>query len=309
LAVCASSLPAIAATDDAQQGPALTAPIQSTGKNGSTLKWSSPQTRTAIVNTLRQGDADDRSNKVMQAAAFVPVPQDAVSQEPVSLSADNPVRSASESKKKSAIFVQSRPEINLTPVPPSKAEPADPVLQEENQVEAVVTENCPAPNDQKYFKSLADVNTDLRPPKRQPEPGELAAPMPDDSECKLQHKSPRDLNAQRLTDNMPWCPVTFTWKASALCHKPLYFEDVQLERYGHSAGPLLQPLASAAQFYLLVPVLPYSMGLEPPGECLYSLGYYRPGSCAPYMLDPIPLSVRAGLAQAGVVTGLVFALP
>jgi hypothetical protein len=31
---------------------------------------------------------------------------------------------------------------------------------------------------------------------------------------------------------------TFTWKASGACNKPLYFEDVALERYGHEWGPL-----------------------------------------------------------------------
>ncbi|MHC4403888.1 MAG: hypothetical protein ACYTG0_29880 [Planctomycetota bacterium] len=106
-----------------------------------------------------------------------------------------------------------------------------------------------------------------------------------------------------------WAPVTFTWKASALCHKPVYFEDVHLERYGHSSGPYLQPLISGAHFFLTVPVLPYKMGLYPPNECMYTLGYYRPGSCAPYMLDPLPLSVRAGLAQAAAWTGLIYAIP
>ncbi|OHB78708.1 MAG: hypothetical protein A2V98_07170 [Planctomycetes bacterium RBG_16_64_12] len=106
-----------------------------------------------------------------------------------------------------------------------------------------------------------------------------------------------------------WTPVTFTWKASGLCHKPPYFEDVQLERYGHSFGPYLQPVVSGAHFFLTVPILPYKMGLYPPGECIYSLGYYRPGSCAPYMLDPLPISIRAGLAEAGVWTGMAFLIP
>lgn len=106
-----------------------------------------------------------------------------------------------------------------------------------------------------------------------------------------------------------WAPTTFTWKASGLCHKPAYFEDVQLERYGHSWGPYLQPVFSGAHFFLTVPVLPYKMGLYPPQECIYTLGYYRPGSCAPYMLDPLPLSIRAGLAEAGVWTGLIYAIP
>ncbi len=74
--------------------------------------------------------------------------------------------------------------------------------------------------------------------------------------------------------------LTFTWKASALCHKPLYFEEVQLERYGHSAGPIAQPVISGAHFFANIAILPYKMGIHPPTECMYALGYYRPGSCA-----------------------------
>ena len=102
--------------------------------------------------------------------------------------------------------------------------------------------------------------------------------------------------------------ITYTWTASGLCHKPLYFEDVQLERYGHMAGPWVQPFASCADFYLSILILPYKMGLEMPNECIYTLGYYRPGSCAPYLLDPLPISVRASLFEAGAWVGGVFAL-
>lgn len=103
--------------------------------------------------------------------------------------------------------------------------------------------------------------------------------------------------------------TTYHWKASALCHKPLYFEDVPLERYGHSWGPVLQPLVSAGKFFLTLPILPYEMGIEPPCECVYVLGYYRPGSCAPYMIFPVPLSIRGGMVEAGAVVGAVFLIP
>lgn len=106
-----------------------------------------------------------------------------------------------------------------------------------------------------------------------------------------------------------WSPLTFTWTASALCHKPAYFEQVQVERYGHSWGPILQPVISGAHFFLTIPILPYKMGLYPPNECIYTLGYYRPGSCAPYMLDPLPFSLRAALFQAGAWTAGVFVIP
>ncbi len=103
-----------------------------------------------------------------------------------------------------------------------------------------------------------------------------------------------------------WAPTCFTWKASGTCHKPLYFEDVHLERYGHSWNPVLQPFLSGAHFFTSVVVLPYKIGLNPPNECMYTLGYYRPGSCAPYMIDPLPLSLRGALLQGAAVTGGVF---
>lgn len=104
-------------------------------------------------------------------------------------------------------------------------------------------------------------------------------------------------------------PLTFAWKASALCHKPLYFEEVALERYGHTRRPLLQPAISGVKFLASIPVLPYKMGLETPNECLYTLGYYRPGSCAPFLRYRIPWQRRAATFQAIAVTGLVFLIP
>jgi len=106
-----------------------------------------------------------------------------------------------------------------------------------------------------------------------------------------------------------WSETTYMWKASALCHKPLYFENEQLERYGHSWPPCIQPVVSGAHFFSRLPVLPYCMGVEPPCECVYALGHYRPGNCAPYMCDAIPLSPRGGLIQTGATVGAVFILP
>ena len=96
-----------------------------------------------------------------------------------------------------------------------------------------------------------------------------------------------------------WRLTTYTWKASALCHKPLYFEDEALERYGHSHGPFCEYLASGAHFFGDLILLPYHMGVETPCECIYDLGVYRVGDCAPYMLDPFPISCR------GLVTGAI----
>ena len=99
-----------------------------------------------------------------------------------------------------------------------------------------------------------------------------------------------------------------TWKAAGNCHKPLYFEDWNLERYGHSHGPL-DPIFSAAHFFVTLPVLPYKMGVELPWECVYPLGYYRPGNCAPWTVPAVPISCRGFAVEAATVTGLVFLLP
>jgi hypothetical protein len=117
------------------------------------------------------------------------------------------------------------------------------------------------------------------------------------------------LGAGVVFQQRQWPLITYTWKASALCHKPLYFEEVQLERYGHSAGPIVEPLLSAAHFFITVPLLPYYMGVDPPLECQYTLGYYRPGDCAPYMFDPFPLSLRGAALEAGAVVGVTAVIP
>jgi hypothetical protein len=118
-------------------------------------------------------------------------------------------------------------------------------------------------------------------------------------ECRLEGDS---FKPRRFATTM------MTWKAAGYCHKPLYFEDWNLERYGHSHGPL-DPVFSAAHFFVTLPVLPYKMGVELPWECVYPLGYYRPGNCAPWTVPAVPISCRGLAVEAATVTGLVFLLP
>ncbi len=175
---------------------------------------------------------------------------------------------------------------------PKLAPPARKGPTIEKQLELALVpkdEECPDPD--KVLKPLAE--KDIL---------ESVTPKPGDfpKSCKMGKDSfvPRS-----------WAPTTFHWTASALCHKPAYFEDLQVERYGHTIGPWLQPFASGGHFFLSVPALPYAMGLFPPNECIYTLGYYRPGSCTPYMLDALPLSVRAILFEGGAWTAGAFLVP
>ncbi|WP_010587508.1 hypothetical protein [Schlesneria paludicola] len=104
-------------------------------------------------------------------------------------------------------------------------------------------------------------------------------------------------------------PVVLAWEASNFhCH-PLYFADPALERYGHTYGHLLQPIASIGRFGLQAAFLPYQMTIDPICKDEYMLGYYRPGDCAPKLHYPIPLNAEAAVVQAGYVAGLYFVIP
>jgi len=81
-------------------------------------------------------------------------------------------------------------------------------------------------------------------------------------------------------------PSCVQWTASAVSTKAAYFEDVQLERYGHSRCPRLQPVISGARFFATIPLVPIKMGITPASECVYTLGHYRTGNWSPYMVEP-----------------------
>jgi hypothetical protein len=101
-----------------------------------------------------------------------------------------------------------------------------------------------------------------------------------------------------------WMDFSYFWMASGFCTGPLYFEEPNLERYGYQVS-CLQPAVSAAHFFATIPVLPYKMVAHPPCECVYSLGYYRPGSCAPLQHQRFHLVPAAAAAESGAVIGLI----
>jgi hypothetical protein len=106
-----------------------------------------------------------------------------------------------------------------------------------------------------------------------------------------------------------FAPALKPWVASDVWYNPLYFEDVQLERYGHAYPPLIQPVVSMGRMGVQLLALPYAMTLEPISSRVYPLGYYRPGDFAPYFIYQIPLNAEAAINEAAVVTGLFFLIP
>jgi len=106
---------------------------------------------------------------------------------------------------------------------------------------------------------------------------------------------------QQVGTTRLWGDSTYAWEAPALCHRPLYFEDENLERYGRSYG-LIQPAVSVAHFSGRFVAWPYLMGAYPPHECIYTLGLTPPGSYSPYHFSRPPLSLRGAVYEEGAVT-------
>lgn len=103
--------------------------------------------------------------------------------------------------------------------------------------------------------------------------------------------------------------TVFSWEASNIWHNPLYFEDPSLERYGHVAPPILQPLISTSRLGVQLFGLPYQMTIDPVRKKRYILGWYRPGDEVPHLFYQPPWNLKAAAVQAGAVSAGVVILP
>lgn len=261
-------------------------PVKPTAPDGVAQASAAEPTNSAPpTNRVRQADGDafadpfeDRRTPTSSLPAVQPNSSSTEKSEVLPPLGGSPPRLLLESPKANDLAPKA--------VPPAKR----PGIEKDLQVTiAPRTDECPTPEAVLVPLTKKDILDAVK-----PKPGEFPR------WCKMGRESfvPRS-----------WAPATFHWTASALCHKPVYFEDLQVERYGQTVGPWLQSVASGGHFFLSVPALPYAMGLFPPNECVYTLGYYRPGSCTPYLFDALPLSIRGILYEGGVWTGMVFLVP
>ncbi|HVJ85853.1 MAG TPA: hypothetical protein VM452_09435 [Caulifigura sp.] len=123
-------------------------------------------------------------------------------------------------------------------------------------------------------------------------------------DCPLEEDLAELTPADRMFPDM-----TYMWCASNLYHNPLYFQDVQLERYGHvKCNEVTQSFVSVGKFGVQLIGLPYQMALDNPHDRRYALGYYRPGDCSPRLHYRVPLNARAAAASAPVYAGAVLLL-
>ena len=124
---------------------------------------------------------------------------------------------------------------------------------------------------------------------------------PDPYESKVIYQG--DLfNYAQLTESVS-IPCGKAWLAPNFYHRPLYFEETNLERYGNRLP--MQLFVSAAHFFVTLPIIPYKMGANPPYQCTYTYGHQRPGDCVPYQIHRLPFSIKGGLNQALITSALV----
>ena len=181
---------------------------------------------------------------------------------------------------------------------PEKSGDADPMASPETSISQILP-----------FVDYLPASTD---PKKSTDPCDYLCPRPDGAPCKSE--KPASCPQEIRLGSQPYLDRSFEgsmymWEASQLFSNPLYFEDPALERYGHSHHKLLQPFVSAGRFSTQLIGLPYQMTIDPICKKMYSLGWYRPGECAPHKHYQIPLNAKAAVVQGSVVTGLIFLIP
>ena len=148
----------------------------------------------------------------------------------------------------------------------------------------------------RFRRQIVDVPVDIRPSE---------GVLPEDigaekfaAEPTIDETFPSDQPADIFCSYTPW----------TICYRPLYFEDIGLERYGKNVG-CLQTGLSGVRFFGSVAALPYKMTRRRPRSCECSNGFSRPGDC------PLPgygnrrFEWDAALVEAAVVTGFVYFIP
>lgn len=96
--------------------------------------------------------------------------------------------------------------------------------------------------------------------------------------------------------------------ASAVPYQPLYFEEVNLERYGRGCG-VVQPAISGMRFIATIPALPYAMSVHDSRKAYYWNWPYPAGTAAPPVRELPPVQWDSLLLEGTAITGAAFLIP
>lgn len=148
------------------------------------------------------------------------------------------------------------------PAPPGEKipRPMFPTDEPTVQVEDRKPTNTPKPPPQ---KPLSELSIDIRP----------AGESPANAAAEDHYLAPMETDPS----DRGWEETLYFWQASNMVHNPLYFEQAYVERYGYNYG-CLQPVVSGVEFCGDFAALPVKMVGRHPRDCVWTLGYGRPGS-------------------------------
>jgi hypothetical protein len=121
---------------------------------------------------------------------------------------------------------------------------------------------------------LAQLTIDVALPNDLDDQGELLA-MPVDHAKAYFAELPQDRDGH--FDPSFWPEQLGYGPSLNFAYRPLYFEQVGVERYGCSLGYLLQPCVSTLHFYGSAALLPYRMLIHPPLRPVYHDHHDLPG--------------------------------
>ena len=113
----------------------------------------------------------------------------------------------------------------------------------------------------------------------------------------------------RTSNEAEWAPSVAGWTAPEFYTLPLYFEQINFERYETSAPAWTRPALSYAQFLGTIPILPYKLGANGPADPIYTVGHHPYGQRGPSHSNWGKLSKRGLLFQGAATTGLIFFVP
>jgi hypothetical protein len=155
------------------------------------------------------------------------------------------------------------------------------------------------------IKSIRQINIDITPPDLVGDDGERM-PAPVDYASEWFAELPIRDGDDRFERDYDFVPIA---EGLEFCYQPLYFEEVNVERYGRNFG-LLQPVVSAAHFYSRIPTLPYHIFAQPARRCTYHAHWTLPGYRVPWWERKEHKLSACGLtAQTAAAYGVLLLIP
>lgn len=196
------------------------------------------------------------------------------------------------------------PRVTAQPTPEAGADSPDELLAPSGEPGLLDPDQMTDAEPPQRFKSISSLGTNIATPTFRTITGD-ALPMPADYATEFFANQGPDLRSARASMYGDYVPVP---QGLEFCYQPLYYEEVNAERYGLTFG-LAQPVVSAAQFYGRTAVIPFMLVTQPPRKCTchahWTLPGYRSGWEVPHY-SPRP---DAAAVEAAFVLGLILLIP